>query len=137
MPAIKNILIFLVIGAIMVSVYFFYIKGSSDETATLVSSSGEPAVSSGAAIDKSESEELARNFLNLLLSVNRIELNDAIFSDIAFTSLRDANVVLIPHGNEGRVNPFAPIGHDAADAPPQQANIEIETETDNEVSTSQ
>ena len=53
---------------------------------------------------------IAKDFLNLLLNVKNIKLDDSIFADNAFNSLRDSSIVLTPDGNEGRPNPFAPLG---------------------------
>jgi hypothetical protein len=122
MPKIKNIIIFLVIGAIFVAIYVFYIR-SSAPTPDLVSSTTTTApiapsalVSSTGAVD--EDGTVAREFLNLLLSVKSIKLNDTIFSDVAFKSLHDSTITLIPDGNEGRPNPFATLGNDIATPQP-------------------
>ena len=48
-----------------------------------------------------------KDFLNLFSGIKNIKLNDAIFSDPAFNSLRDSSIVLVPDGTEGRPNPFA------------------------------
>jgi len=118
MPKIKNIIIFLVIGTIFVLIYVIFIKAPPDTTATLVSSSSSPVVSNTVAGDNTPS--VAKDFLTLLLSVKSIKLDDAIFSDSAFISLHDSSITLIPDGNEGRPNPFAPLGNDnvVQSAPP-------------------
>ncbi len=121
MPNIKNILIFVAIAAAVISVYFFFIKGAPEETTNLVSTI--PTMPDGVASNPNtaattlvpgDNSAVAREFLTLLLSVKSIKLDDAIFSDNAFLSLRDSTIVLIPDGNEGRPNPFAPIGTDPA-----------------------
>ena len=105
MSKIKNIIILVVIGAILVLIYIFLIK-APDETATLVSSSGvAPATTT-------TDSSVAKDFLTLLLNVKNIKLDDAIFSDSAFGALRDSSITLTPDGNEGRPNPFAPLGID-------------------------
>ncbi len=116
--AIKNILIFAALGALFVFIFIFFIKGSGEEDNTLTSTvPGETGVTTtssgapGAAVDQ--------DFLPLLLSVKSIKLDDSIFSDIAFTRLRDSSIVLTPDGNEGRPNPFAPIGSDTGGTAPQ------------------
>ncbi|MEK9181521.1 MAG: hypothetical protein AAB786_00670 [Patescibacteria group bacterium] len=116
MPKIKNIIIFLVIGIILVLVYIFFIKASPDEDASLVSSlpdSQEPMTTISG-----DTSAIAQEFLALLLNVKNIKLNDAIFSSNAFRSLHDSSIILIPDGNEGRPNPFAPIGTDVVVLPP-------------------
>lgn len=108
MPKIKNIIIFATIAVIFILIYVFFIKSSPD--AGLISSSSSSVVLNIATADKNSS--VAKDFLSLLLSVKNIKLDDAIFSDNAFSSLRDSSIVLTPDGNEGRPNPFAPFGTD-------------------------
>lgn len=113
MPKIKNIIIFLAVGVALVLVYIFFIKPaiSNSNTPPLVSSAGvTPAVQNTAGGEAART--LTQDFLTLLLSVNNIKLDDAIFSDLAFKSLDDPKVTLTPDGSEGRINPFAPIGTD-------------------------
>lgn len=110
MPKIKNILIFLGIAAVFVGIYIYFIKPKAP-VANLVSSTPLSTAGNEAAVE--DNPQIAQDFLNLLLSVKSIKLNDAIFSDEAFISLHDSSIVLIPDGNEGRINPFAPIGSDA------------------------
>ncbi|KKQ02342.1 MAG: hypothetical protein US18_C0006G0011 [Parcubacteria group bacterium GW2011_GWB1_36_5] len=121
MPKIKNIIIFLAIGAIFVSIYIFYIKPPSEEVAVLVSSSKTPGISDTVAEDTNP--KVAQDFLNLLLSIKSIKLNDAIFSDKAFINLHDSSIVLIPDGNEGRPNPFAKFGNDVVPIIPLTCNL--------------
>lgn len=107
-PKIKNAIIFLVIALIFVLIYVFFVN-KGPETDTLVSSISPsvPNVPAG-----TENSLVGGDFLSLLLNVKNIRLNDAIFSDVAFMSLKDSSITLIPDGNEGRSNPFAPIGVD-------------------------
>ncbi len=113
MSKIKNIIIFLVIAAVFAGIYIYFIKPEPEEE-SLVSVSPAGSRSSegeeGDADILGENAEVANEFLTLLLSVKSIKLDDAIFSDQAFMSLRDSSIELIPDGNEGRPNPFAPIG---------------------------
>src|SRR3989344_9494186 len=111
MPTIKNIIIFVVIAAIFGFVYFYFIKPSPAAPA-LVSSSPAPVAPSGTGAVKSGAAT-TQEFLTVLLNVKNIKLSDTIFSDAAFTTLRDSSITLTPDGTEGRVNPFAPLGSDA------------------------
>ncbi len=116
MPTIKNILIFVAIAAVVVFIYISYIKPPASDPSNLVSSGGEPAVSGGAPIGATVSHAVATDFVNLLLSVKGIALDDSIFSDPAFQSLDGSHgVTLVPDGKEGRPNPFAPIGVDVGE----------------------
>lgn len=100
---IKNIIIFLSIAVALILVYIFFIKKSPDQ-ANLVSTPDTSTTTSGMG------SSLDQDFLPLLLNVKNIKLNDSIFSDPAFITLIDSNVVLVPEGNEGRPNPFASFG---------------------------
>ncbi len=107
MPKIKNIIIFLAIGVAFVLIYIFFIKPKPPVPA-LVSSPGisvVPDTSAGSANGK-----ITQDFLNLLLSVKSVKLDDSIFSDSAFTSLHDSSITLTPDATQGRINPFAPLG---------------------------
>ena len=121
MPKIKNIIIFSVIGVILVFIYFFFIKASPDEEVTLVSSS--PNQEESNTTTASDTSAIAQEFLTLLLSVKSIKLNDAIFSSNAFNSLHDSSIILVPDGNEGRPNPFAPIGTDVVALPSENTFV--------------
>ncbi len=122
MPKIRNIIIFIAIGAAFVLIYIFFIKKSpGDDTALLISSSKTSAISDTNTTTGNASGIAAKDFLSLLLNVKNIKLNDTIFSDDAFVSLRDSSIILTPDGNEGRPNPFAPIGTDIL--PPANTNI--------------
>jgi hypothetical protein len=113
MPNTKNILIFLAIGAVFVSIYIFFIKKPSTENVGgLVSSGGVAATQSSAPQTTIESQKITQEFLSLLMNVKNIRLNSEIFADPAFDSLYDSSITLVPDGNEGRVNPFAQFGKD-------------------------
>jgi len=110
----KNGLMFVGIGVALVLVYIFVIKKDKPEE-NLVSSTGAPIISNvnlNSVVDNDINLELSQDTLEILSSINNIVLEDSIFSSIAFKSLRDGTILLIPDGNEGRVNPFAPIGSD-------------------------
>lgn len=110
-PKIKNIIIFVGIGVVLILVYVFLIKGnSSTDQASLTSTTGNGVVPVSGPVD--ENSQIAQDFLTLLLNVKGITLNDSIFSDDAFKSLKDSSIELTPDGTEGRPNPFAPIGAD-------------------------
>ena len=115
MPKIRNIIIFVAILAIFALIYVYFLKPDSAEEGTLISAP-QPAVPGGTAPvagANTPSVQLgASDFLTLLLNVKNIKLEDAIFADPAFQSLQDSSIILVPDGNEGRPNPFAPLGQD-------------------------
>lgn len=112
MSKIKNIIILVVVGTILVFVYFSYIKRDSAEQAGLISSSLSPIAPN--TVNAESGSSISQDFLTLLLGVRNIKLADSIFSDVAFTSLDSSHsITLTPDGTEGRANPFAPLGTDA------------------------
>jgi len=120
MPKVKNIIIFLLVFAIIVAAYiFFFKKPSQDNGSALVSSTGSSAIATASPAGNMSADSATQDFLNLLLSVKEIKLDDSIFSDIAFQSLDGSHsITLTPDGTEGRPNPFAPIGSDVVATPP-------------------
>lgn len=120
MPKIRNIIIFIIIAAVFVLIYLFAIKPASPQSSLV---SAIPAASntngSTANTDTAAGSTIdTKDFLTLLLNVKNIKLDDAIFSDVAFNSLRDSSIILTPDGTEGRPNPFAQFGNDGASTPP-------------------
>ncbi|OGI73634.1 hypothetical protein A3D42_01465 [Candidatus Nomurabacteria bacterium RIFCSPHIGHO2_02_FULL_41_18] len=109
LPKIKNAIIFISIAAALVLVYVFFIKDSSPEE-SLVSSSLGDIESHLADVPPTPSLTADQDFLPLLLNIKDIRLDHAIFSDPAFLNLVDGSILLVPEGNEGRPNPFAPLG---------------------------
>jgi hypothetical protein len=106
---------------VFILIYIFFIKSSPNEE-NLVSTSNAslPSLDNTGATGDADNPTsvVAKDFLALLLNVKNIKLNDAVFSDVAFNSLQDSSVPLIPDGNEGRPNPFAQFGSDALATPP-------------------
>ena len=114
---IKSIIIIVVIIAAIVLAYVLFFPKASDQGN--LTSSPIAATSSGTNAGTSSADTpVDPSFLSLLLSVKGLTLNDAIFTNIAFTSLRDSTIIL-PTGttDEGRINPFAPIGSDTLSMP--------------------
>ena len=118
---IKNIIIFIVIVAVLILIYVFFFKQSPEEDG-LISSSGNPVLPSAAASDQNS---IGKDFLSVLLNIKSIKLDDSIFSDSAFVSLHDSSIELISDGNEGRPNPFAPLGSDIIATPVNVLDINI------------
>jgi hypothetical protein len=102
----------------LVIIYFFVIKKPSDESSLTSSAPADTGVSTSG-----QNIEVDQNFIADLQSVKSIRLDDAIFSDPAFATLRDSSIILIPDGTEGRPNPFAPIGFENSVTPNNPAII--------------
>lgn len=117
-PKLKNAIIFIVIGIVVISVYFVFIKKPSASSQANLAVVGETAplanTDSGAVANNGQTnsldDQLSKDFLSVLLSIKNINLDDSIFSNVAFTNLKDSTILLLPDGSEGRPNPFAPIG---------------------------
>ncbi len=115
---IKNIIIFAVAAVVLVFLYVtFFSGGGNSGNSSLVTSSSpmdiNSAISNLSNSSSGNSPTIGNDFLSLLLSIRSINLNDSIFSDKSWLNLRDSSVVLNPaSGEEGRPNPFAPIGSD-------------------------
>lgn len=113
---IKNLILLLIIGVALIVAYFVFFK-KEPETTNLVSGTNNTIVPTNVSINtittSSEIDnELSAKILTTLSSIKTINLNDSIFSTIAFKSLIDGTVSLSPETNVGRANPFAPIGVD-------------------------
>jgi hypothetical protein len=85
-------------------------SGTQAPQGTLQTTSTVPTASPLNATDTAISDK----FLVLLLNMRTIKLDQSIFSDEAFASLKDFSTTITPETNPGRANPFAPIGVDAA-----------------------
>ncbi len=114
---IKNGAIFLIVGAVIIGVYIFFFKGPADE-AVLIAEPGTTVMPDGSINPGvTQADQATQEFLPILLNIKNIHLNDAIFTNQAFLSLRDSSILLIQDGNEGRPNPFAPIGSENVATP--------------------
>ena len=95
--------------------YWYSTSGASSTSSNspLQSSAPTGGTSAASAIDPQDAA-LGDKFLALLLNMRTIKLDPTLFSDPAFSSLRDFTTDLPPEADPGRVNPFAPLGQDAA-----------------------
>lgn len=115
----KIVIIILVIVALAVVGFSMFSEdtGSSNNTGTLQSLNTGNSVNTTSTLQTSnqsilDTEQINREFVTMLLNLDAIRLNDDIFSEAAFSVLRDNSIRLNQPGNEGRPNPFAPIGID-------------------------
>lgn len=120
---IRNIIIFVTIAAVLVLVYLYFVKSPATQSNLVSSNSTSLPNINGSTNQATNSTSNittveAKDFLALLLNVKNIKLDDAIFTSTAFMSLRDSSITLVPDGNEGRPNPFAPFGNDVAPVAP-------------------
>lgn len=101
----KNILVFvlLVAAAIVAYAVFFRNEPSPSDGLSAVPSFSSDAgeFSAGGSGDQ---------FLSALLNLQTIRLDDSLFADPSFSSLKDFTIILAQPASVGRPNPFAPIG---------------------------
>lgn len=121
---IKNIIIFIIIAVVIAIAYFMFF-GKASTPANTPTNSALQTTATGTAptnsvvnpnvMTSAEATKISQEFVNQLLNLQAIKLNDDIFSSLAFQSLQDFSIVLVQPGNEGRPNPFAPFGADELD----------------------
>jgi len=97
----KNQIIVIILVVIVGFVIFTYFKNNSGDT------SGSSIV----AEQKVAEFAGAREILSLLNRMSNVKLDDSLFNDNSFKSLKDTTVVLVSQP-VGRNNPFAPLGTD-------------------------
>ncbi len=127
MSKIKNIIIFTVIAAALILIYIFFIKKAPDQ-GNLISSNTSGIVSgtnTSTSNTSGQNSLITKDLLSVLLSVKNIKLDDAIFSDEVFVNLHDSSILLNAPNDEGRANPFAPIGFEKMTALPTTSPISI------------
>ena len=117
MPKIKNIIIFIAIAAVLILVYIFFLEPAPTQQ-NLISSGTTNAVSTNTGSTPDQNSAISQDFLSTLLNINSLKLDGTIFSDPAFTNLHDSSILLTIPTDEGRANPFAPIGVDATPSTP-------------------
>lgn len=118
MSKIKNIIIFVVIlGGVGYAWNSFSKNDTAPADGDLLSvEGGDSGVLAGEGAPGSP-EDLSQNFLDTLLSLRTIKLDRSLLDRESFKELRDFTKELIPQNNQGRPNPFAPIGSDPLVAP--------------------
>lgn len=122
---IKNIIIFVIILAILGVAYFVFFGKSATPPAATSNSALQTSTTGAAPVNSvinpnaltgAEATKISQEFVNQLLNLQAIKLNDDILSSLAFQSLQDFSIILVQPGNEGRPNPFAPFGSDGSEA---------------------
>lgn len=117
----KKIIIFGVIAIVVVLVVVMFAGKTSAPTggssSGLQTAAGNPVSSivnprPQSAVDASQ---IGQEFINQLVNLQAIKLDDSVFSSLSFQSLEDFTIILVQPGNEGRPNPFAPFGADGID----------------------
>lgn len=106
------ILIVLVLAIIGAGVYFFVIKKDTPQvTPGLVSTSTGAA--QGVQNSTAGQDTTGSQVVVLLRNLSAIKLDDSVFTNPSFALLTNVSIALPPITNQGRRNPFAPVGADA------------------------
>ena len=109
------ILIIVALLIVGVLVYFFVIKGkkapASDATLVSTNTGAAQGLQNQNPTDQSTT---GSQIVEILRNLSVIKLDDSVFRNPAFGLLRDMSVAIPPVINQGRRNPFAPVGNDAA-----------------------
>jgi hypothetical protein len=96
--------IIIIIVLLVAFIIYSYIHGSQTNNSILTTTT------------TSSSTVVGQDFVNQLLTLKSIQLNDAIFSNPSFNTLTDFSQP-VPTEPQGRPNPFAPIGVDSVNGP--------------------
>lgn len=109
------IVIAVILALIIIGATFVTQPGSGNESnglQSLVTGDSASPLTQAAVTDAdvANTQQINREFVSMLLNLRSITLNDDIFSEPAFQALMDNTIRLNQPGNEGRSNPFAPIG---------------------------
>lgn len=113
------ILIVVILAIVGISIYFFAIKGDAttpSKNATGLVSTNTGSSAGVVAISTTESAT-GSQVVSLLRNLSAIQLSDAVFRNPAFSLLSDISIALPPVTNQGRRNPFAPVGVDTVIVP--------------------
>lgn len=115
----KNIIIIVVLLILAGAGYYVFTTQTKGvvpaNTSSLQTSSGTTPTNSiinPSQLTQDDAAKISQQFINQLVNLKAIKLNDDIFSSLAFQSLQDFSIVLVQPGNEGRPNPFAPFDAD-------------------------
>ncbi len=106
-PLKKILIVVAVLGLAALGYYFFKNKSAAPALPPLTSSSP-----SGVPITDQSTASVGDEFLSQLLGLNTIRLDTGILTGSPFLALQDFSVTLPPITDEGRANPFKPIGSD-------------------------
>ncbi len=118
---IKKILIFGAVAIVLAAVVFIFVGKTKPEGSGTASGLSTAAGNSVSTIvnprpaSAVEASAVGQEFINQLVSLQAIKLDDSVFSSLGFQALEDFTIILVQPGNEGRPNPFAPFGADGID----------------------
>ncbi len=109
----KFIHILIIVGVIATAGYFLGFKNDhvdAAETAGLVSAN--KGATQGLPNTTAAGDNTGSQVVSILRNLSVIKLDDAVFRNPALALLTDISISLPPVTNQGRRNPFAPVGTD-------------------------
>lgn len=113
----SSIFILIAVAVILVVglAYLFGNKGasSSSQQTGLVSTTTGSAAGLAATTTATTGTDTGDQVVTLLRSLSSITLDDSVFHNPSFALLSDLSIALPPVTNQGRRNPFAPVGNDS------------------------
>lgn len=109
----KFVQVLVIVGVIAATGYFLGFKNyhaDAADTPGLVSTT--KGSSQGLQNSTNTGDNTGSQVVSILRNLSVIKLDDAVFRNPAFALLTDVSISLPPVSNQGRRNPFAPVGTD-------------------------
>ena len=110
-------IIILAIVAVLGAGGYYYMQqqqNGSTVGALVSTTTGAPVTNT---VPVGASGDVGKEFLTTLLNLKTLSLDGSLFKSNSYSSLVDSSIILTAPDNVGRVNPFSPIGTDAAVVP--------------------
>jgi hypothetical protein len=127
----KKIIIIAGIVIVLVVVAAAFLGGDKNEPVQTGLQSQTRGVAVGASAPAAVNEQaIGQEFLRLLSNVRNLNIDTTIFSNPSFLGLKDFDVEIVRLNNEGRSNPFAPIGFEGSSSLSLPSSPSVETEPD-------
>ncbi len=125
----KDLLIKIGVGVAVVAVIIVIValvggggNGQSNQSSLTSSSGASPTAATN---EQSQVRQMSDELLQLLTSIERIELSSAVFTNPAYAELRDITIPVPNDGTIGRRNPFAPIPLSAITELTQEEQLDL------------
>ncbi len=110
------ILVILILAIVGAGVYFFVFKKGDTPSATSALVSSNTGTTQGLQNTTTTQDTTGSQVVAILRNLSVIKLDDSVFRNPSFELLTDVSIALPPITNQGRRNPFAPVGTDQAAA---------------------
>ena len=123
---------FLIVSAILIifSGFYLYFSNELESEAAITTSSNSVTSSKSISSTISQKDKIVSDtaFINTLLSLKKIKIDTSLFSNKAFTILRDNSVqITLDNNSVGRPNPFLLMGAESTNTTPQIVLPDVST----------